>query len=115
MNSLEEIEIRLGLTLPEPYRSYLEKNNESFIASNGLTLIFGRDTIIERNTTFESKRYCPSYLVVGDDSGGSAFVLSLSDGMIHSVSIGAMTPDCFEDVAPSFEAWANAGFPCVET
>ncbi len=37
--------------------------------------------------------------MVGDDSGGAALVLSLTDGRIRSVAMGAMTPDWFEPVA----------------
>ena len=52
--------------------------------------------------------------MVGDDSGSAALVLSLADGRIHSVGMGAMTPDCFELVAPDFTAWADAGFPFAD-
>jgi hypothetical protein len=114
VQSLEEIEAWLGQPLPEPYRSFLGGTGESFLAANDRTLVYGRDAIVERNTTYESQSHCPGHLMVGDDSGGVALVLSLSDGRVHSVSMGSMLPDCFEPVAPSFAAWQAAGFPHAE-
>ena len=112
METVEGIEAWLGRPLPEPYRSFLAGTAESFLAANDRTLVYGRDAIVERNDTHESRTYCPEHLMVGDDSGGAAIILSLADGRIHSVGMGAMTPDCFEPLAPSFAAWADAGFPC---
>jgi hypothetical protein len=114
MHSLEEIENWLGQRLPEFYRSFLADTAESFLADNGRTLVYGRDAIMERNETFESRVYCPGNLMVGDDSGGAALVLSLENGRIHSVGMGAMTPDCFELIAPDFAAWVVAGFPYAD-
>jgi hypothetical protein len=106
-----EVEAWLGHTLPEPYRSFLAGTADDFLADKGRTLVYGRGSVVERNEAFESRRYCPGHLAVGDDSGGAALVLSLAGGGVHRVGIGAMTPDCFEPVAPSFAAWAAAGFP----
>ncbi len=114
MQTLSEIEAWLGQPLLEPYRSFLAGTAESFLAANDRTLVYGRDAVVERNDTYESKAYCPGHLMVGDDSGGAALVLSLADGRVHSVGTGAMTPDCFEPVAPSFAAWQAAGFPHAE-
>lgn len=114
MATMNEIEAWLGHPLPEPYRSFLAGNAESFLAANDRTQVYGRDAIVERNDSYESREYCPGNLMVGDDSGGTAFVLSFADGNIHGVDMGAMTPDCFELVAPSFTAWVDAGFPYRE-
>jgi hypothetical protein len=109
--SVEEIEAWLGRPLPEPYRSYLAGAADGFLAANDRTLVYGRESIVERNETLESRTYCPGHLAIGDDSGGSALMLSLDDGRVHRVGIGAMTTDCFEPVAPGFQAWADEGFP----
>lgn len=111
--TVEEIEAWLGRPLPEPYRSFLAGIVEDFLAGNDRTLVYGRDSVLERNETFEAKRYCPGHLAVGDDSGGVALVLSLDDGRVHSVGMGSMTPDEFKPVALSFVAWAAAGFPAA--
>ena len=114
MESLEDIEAWLGQPLPEPYRSFLAATAESFLAANDQTLVYGCDAVVERNDTYESRAYCPGHLMVGDNGGGTALVLSLADGRVHSVGMGAMTPDCFEPVALSFAAWQAAGFPHAE-
>ncbi len=114
MEPLAEIEAWLGQPLPEPYRSFLAATAESFLAANDRTLVYGRDAVVERNDTYQSQAYCPGHLMVGDDSGGAALVLSLADGRVHSVGMGAMTPDCFEPVAPSFAVWQASGFPHAE-
>lgn len=114
VQSLEEIETWLGRPLPEAYRTFLAATAESFLAANNGTLVYGRNDVVERNDTYQSRTYCPGHLMVGDDSGGTALVLSLADGLIHSVGMGSMTPDCFEPVASSFPAWQAAGFPHAE-
>jgi hypothetical protein len=109
--TVEEIEAWLGRHLPEPYRSFLAGATEDALASNDRTLVYGCESVVERNETFESKAFCPGHVAIGDDSGGSALILSLDDGKIYSVGMGTMSPDCFEPIAPSFAAWADAGFP----
>jgi hypothetical protein len=112
--TVEAIEAWLGRRLPEPYLAFLAATPTHYLAANGLTLVYGRDCIVERNDTYESRKYCPGHLMVGDDSGGLAFVLSLDDGSVHSVDMGAMTPNCLHAIAPDFAAWIDAGFPCLD-
>ncbi|MGL6075850.1 MAG: SMI1/KNR4 family protein [Fimbriiglobus sp.] len=114
MESLERIEAWLGQPLLEPYRSFLVRNAESFLTDNDEILLYGVNAIAERNDTYQSRVYCPGHLMIADDGGGLAFVLSLMDGSIHSVGMGAMTPDCFSLVAANFAAWQASGFPNVE-
>ena len=109
--TVENIEAWLGHPLPEPYRSFLAQTAEGFLAANDRTLVYGRADVVERNDTYESKEYCPGHLMVGDDSGGTALVLSLADGRVHSVGMGVMTSDDFKLVAQSFASWVEAGFP----
>lgn len=109
--SIEDVEAWLGRPLPEPYRSFLSRTADDFLAGNDRTLVYGPASVVDRNEMFESKLCCSGHVAIGDDSGGAALVLSLADGSIYSVGMGAMTPECFEPVASSFEAWADAGFP----
>jgi len=109
--TVDDVESWLGRPLPEPYRSFLAGTADDFVAGNDRTLVYSPASVVERNETFEVKRYCPGHVAVGDDSGGAALVLSLADGSIHSVGFGTMTPDCFEPIAACFAAWADAGFP----
>lgn len=109
--TVDAIESWLGRRLPVAYREYLIDNPEDVLMENDRTLIYGCESVVERNTTFESQEYCPGYLAIGDDSGCTAFVLSLADGRIHQVDIGAMTSDSMKPVAQNFEQWSMAGFP----
>ena len=114
MQSLADIEAWLGQPMPRQYISFLPDTAESFLATNDRTLVYGRDSIVERNTTYQSHSYCPGHLMVGDDSGGAALIMSLEDERVYSVGMGAMTPDCFELVAPNFETWQAAGYSFAE-
>lgn len=109
--TINDIENWLEQTLPEPYRTFLAGLHDDLLADNDRSLVYGLERVIERNEAFESKTYCPGHLAIGDDSGGSALVLSLADGIIHSVGMGTMTPDSFEPLASNFTSWQNAGFP----
>jgi hypothetical protein len=44
---------------------------------NGRVLIYGAEDVVERNETFETKKYCAGYFALGDDSGGRAIVTNL--------------------------------------
>lgn len=107
--SVEDIEAWLGRRLPEPYRSFLSTTTHHFLAGDR-TLVYGRDNVVERNQTYQSQEYCPGYLMVGDDSGGSAVLLSLTGGTVHRVGMGVMTKEWFEPVAASFTDWVSQGF-----
>lgn len=109
--TIDSIELWIGWRLPDAYRSFLANTVNSFLADNDRTLVYGRVEIIERNETFQSKEYCAGNLMIGDDGGGAAIVLSLTDARIHCVDMGAMTTDCFEPLSQSFEEWKAAGFP----
>ena len=108
---MDDLEASLPLPLPAPYRAFLSSTPASFLAKNDRTLVYGLDSVLERNQTFETHLYCPGHLAIGDDSGGRAIVLSLEEGSISAVDMGAMTPDSFEPIASSFSAWVDAGFP----
>lgn len=107
--TVEDIEAWLGQPLPEPYRSFLAATAE-YRSESISTLIYGRESIQERNETYECREYLPGHLMIGDDSGGSAIVLSLATGELHRIGMGAMTEEFFEPVASEFAAWEASGF-----
>jgi len=107
--TVEDIETWLGRPLPEPYRSFLAATPRHYLAGDQ-TLVYGLDNLVVRNETYRSRDHCPGHLMVADDSGGSAVVLSLASGILHRVGMGAMTEDCFKPVARDFAEWASRGF-----
>ncbi|APB63117.1 TPA: SMI1/KNR4 family protein [Pseudomonas aeruginosa] len=109
---LDALEAWLGQPLPAAFVAALEQHGGRLVEP-GL-LLYAADELLERNRAFETSLYCPGYLAIGDDSGGRAVVMALDDHWqaLFLVDHGAMTPDCFEPLAPSLEAWLEAG-PCL--
>ena len=111
MTQLADILDWVGQPLPDHYQRFLAETQEAVLATNDRTLVYGRDELIERNDTCEVAEYCPGNITIGDDSGDMQIMLRLGDGSIHRVDVGAMTVDCFETLADSFEEWRVRGFP----
>lgn len=78
---------------------------------NGRVLIYGAKDIVERNETFETKKYCAGYFALGDDSGGRAIVTNLGkvSGPVFIVDQGSMSEDDFIQIAPDLQTWLRQG------
>jgi SMI1 / KNR4 family (SUKH-1) len=105
------IEDWAGAKLPDAYKRILE-GYEGRI-SNGPVFIYSAEDVIERNETFETREYCPGYITIGDDSGGRAIVIDLSDQRcrVFMVDHGSMNPEDFALVSTDLSAWVEAGCP----
>lgn len=108
-----EFEAWLGSALPSEYAAYLRSVNggETTIAD---VLLYGADMLIERNETYETKRYCPGYFTIGGDGGGRAVVVRIADGSVHLVDHGAMTEEFMSPIDDSFQSWREANCPLPE-
>jgi len=97
--------------LPRYYRQFLFDHPAGF--SGDSVLLYEIGSVIERNECYETKKYCPGHITIGDDSGGSAIVVSLQDeaGSVFLVGHGYMSPDGFEPIASSFQDWLGQGCP----
>lgn len=104
---MKEIEEYFGAKLPETYKAFLKHHSNEY--QNDLVVLYVSGDIIERNETYETKEYAPGYIAIGDDSGGSAFLLKLeeNDPPVHIVGHGSMDPDYMELVSNSFSEWLN--------
>ena len=111
--TLGEIETWVGQTLPEPYRGFLGRQEQSLSVSD-VVLIYGREAFVERNETFRVKPYCPGFVAVGDDSGGYEILLSLADGRLGLVEQGSMFLDMIHPLADDFATWFAAGCPLLD-
>ncbi len=107
---MEPIESWLGQTLPEPYRSFLQGALESEMHGD-CVLLYGQDSFIERNETYEAKEYCPGWVTIGDDSGGTQILLSLEGGRLRYVDAGSMAVAESHPLADDFSSWLDAGCP----
>lgn len=103
--ALRECSGRLGFDLPEQYADLLAEAN-GFLLDSG-TKLYSVDEVVERNETFEVSTYAPGFLSIGDNSGGRAFILSLSDAetTVHSVGYGTLEPRYMLVVASDVAAW----------
>lgn len=103
--SLRTVEAWLGMSLPAAYRAFLKSYVEQ-VSEDG-TLLYGADSVIERNETFETKKYAADYLAVGDDSGGRCFLIPLDAGSnaVYTSNQGDMDSDGFNLLAEDFSVW----------
>ena len=104
---MNNIESYFGAKLPETYKAFLNHHSNEY--QNDLVILYLPDDIIERNETYETKEYAPGYIAIGDDSGGSAFLLKLEqqDPSVYVVSHGSMDPEIMEFVCNSFSEWVK--------
>jgi hypothetical protein len=111
--TIAAIEQWAGTALPSEYRQFLLSHDENIFG--GSVLIYPAENVIERNETLETKTYCPGHLVVGDDSGGQAIVISLSPELksVFLVSHGYMDPDGFRLIGEGFSEWIANECPVV--
>lgn len=104
------IQNQIDLQLPVDYVSLLQFSN-GLLLSNGLH-IYSAEDIIERNTTYEVHEYCPEHFLIGDDSGGTGFLLSQDENnkTIYSSGLGDLYPPEFRIVSSDIQAWIDSGF-----
>jgi SMI1 / KNR4 family (SUKH-1) len=106
---LKDVEAWAGVALPEHYRAFLLEHPSGI--EGDLVRLYAIGDVIERNETYETKKYCPGFIAIGDDSGGQAIVVAFDDeaGAVFLVDHGAMTRDSFHLIAPDFRRWLEHG------
>jgi len=99
-----------GHDLPDQYLALLRTHGGEFCSD--VVRLYDVDELVERNDTLETKKYCPGYLTIGDDSGGRAIVIAFgkSSGPVLVVGHGDMSPEGFGCVAPDINTWIASGF-----
>ncbi len=109
MNEIEQIEEYFGCTLPKTYREFLLLFTEEMKEDIYLYL---PELMIERNECYETKKYAPGYITIGDDGGGMAFILELDrqDPEVSIVGHGSMDPKFKDLVCVSFSKWLASDF-----
>lgn len=110
---IEKIEQYFNTDLPAAYRQFLQRSEDE---SYGDIIIYLVDDVIERNECYEIKEYTKGYINIGDDGGGQAFIILLSeaDPAVYAVDHGSMNPDERTLIHPKFSAWYEAGFVITE-
>jgi hypothetical protein len=109
--AMQEIERWAGHPLPSAYRHVLPRLRDEIIGEQ--VLLYPADMVVERNETYQTKKYCPGYITIGDDSGGRAVMIALDDptSQIYIVGHGSMDPQEFEPVNLPLAEWLEAACP----
>lgn len=78
-----------------------------------LFVIYGCESLPERNATYEVGVYAPGFVTFGDNNGGCALMLrgGADPSPVFLVDHGAMTEDVMEEIAPSLTEWIAHGCP----
>ncbi|MGG3798506.1 SMI1/KNR4 family protein [Metabacillus fastidiosus] len=108
-NEIKKVEERMGLILPDDYKQLLQYTN-GFAAENGV-VIFGTDTINERNITYEVSEYAKGYVAVGNNGGGKFLLMASNKSATELIQVdsGIMDPAYATVVSNSFVNWINNG------
>jgi hypothetical protein len=84
---------------------------DGFLLDDGPKL-YSTGEIVERNQTYEVEPNARGYLLVGDDSGGRAFLMSREgSSAVFSCDMGFLDADYFTHVANDLLLWVASG--CV--
>ncbi|MDN2709463.1 SMI1/KNR4 family protein [Janthinobacterium sp. SUN118] len=111
VQDIDAVQRALGCALPAGYAAFLQDWEEGLCGAQ--VLLYGADSLMERNATYETSLSCPGYIAIGDDSGGRAVMLALDgeDRAVYLVGHGSMQRDDFELAAADFAAWLAADCP----
>ncbi|GAA4965051.1 hypothetical protein GCM10025331_66570 [Actinoplanes utahensis] len=79
--------------------------------ADGGLLVFCRESLLERNTTYEVGEWLPGHLMIAQE-GDRGYLLRCDGdgGPVFSVDLGGLGSADPEIVAPAFEAWQRSGF-----
>jgi len=108
MKKIVEIEKYFGQPLPKIYREFILNHDGEM---DGDVYLYLADDLVERNECYETKKYAPGYINIGDNGGGEAFILNLNedDPEVSIVGHGSMDPRMKEFVHQSFSSWLASG------
>ena len=91
--------------LDDRYIAVLRKHGGTFC--NETVRLYGIDEIVDRNEVYETKKYCPGFLAIADDSGGRAVLIALGrvPSPVYLVDHGLMNEEDFTEIAPDTDTW----------
>lgn len=131
-SKLGELEERLGVRLPEPYRAYLTTQDGGALAgynNHGLEIVLGIGEVPKWSSLWyllgqESDVLPAGFIPVGSDAGGGLFLLAVAGPDRGSVwhqssemeedDNGAVTPVSLERLADSWDAFLSSIEPLEE-
>jgi len=106
---IQEVENLLKLELPNVYKDLLRYTNG--LSIGGGLVIYGTEDIVERNETWEVDEYASGFITIGDDGGGSVFLMlqDADEKEVLVIDSGDMNPSHANLVTSDFNKWVNSG------
>lgn len=91
------------------YQRWLASITEDVVADH--VVMFCRESLPERNTTYEIGEWLTGYLMIGQD-GDRGFFLRCDDGggPVFRADLGGLGEADLDVAAPAFDAWLRSGF-----
>lgn len=96
IRAVEETE---GLSIPPDYAVLLQLTNG--LSAGGQLMLLELEALAGRNRDYEVADYLPGYIMIGDDSGGTALVMRGDNPTVFEVGMGAMDLETMRVSAPS--------------
>lgn len=114
MSLTPEFQTRIKALLPA-YQQFLAEHETDILASD-VVVLYGRDSIEERNATHEVAEYLPGCVSIGNDSGDHEFLLKRdgSEAVLCADPGCFSAPSCLETIHASFSQWLAEGCPLPE-
>lgn len=111
LDALDTLKKWANSDLQDQYLAVLRKHGGTFC--NEVVRLYGIDEIIDRNEVYETKKYCPGFLTIADDSGGHAVVIALGTitSPVYLVDHGSMSEENFTEIASDIDTWMEKGCP----
>jgi hypothetical protein len=95
------------------YRRWLTEATGDFAAETTGLSVFCRESLQERNTTYEVSEWLAGFLLIGQEGDRGYFLRCDGDadgGPVFSTGLGALDHADLDVVAPTFEVWLRSGF-----
>jgi len=98
-----------GCAVSFPLRVMLSRTDGASVGD--LVRFYAPAEILERNETYETGKYCPGWLTIGDDGGGRAIVVAPDKWptSVYLVDHGSMSRTDFVEVAQDLHEWVRLG------
>jgi hypothetical protein len=91
------------------YQRWLVAVTDDAATAAGLA-VFCRESLLERNTTYEVGEWLAGHLMIGQEGDRGFFLRCDGGGPVFSADLGALGAVDLEVVAPAFEVWLRSGF-----
>ena len=107
MSAFEQLVIRTDIA----YQRWLASTDGDVFDDDEIVAVFCRNSLRERNATYEVAQWLPDHLMIGQE-GDRGYFLTCDGaaGPILCIDLGGLSAGEGTVVAPTFEAWLRTGF-----